>query len=130
MPEKKVTEIKSLKVGGFVLIDDVPCAVEKIQKSKAGKHGAAKARLFARGIFDGAKKIIVKPGNSRMDVPIIEKKNMQVIAFVGDNATLMDLEDYSQLELPIPDELKGALTEGDEVLVWRYGRYAMVKGKK
>lgn len=128
--EKHVTEMKKLKPNGFVLIDDVPCVVEKLQTSKAGKHGAAKARLFARGIFDGSKKIIVNPADTKVDVPIIEKRNMQVIAMLGEHAQLMDLEDFSQSELPIPEELKGQLTEGGEVLVWRYGRYAMIKQKR
>ena len=78
--EKHSVEIKNLKPGGFVLIDDVPMRVDKVQKSKAGKHGAAKARLFASGIFDEIKKIIVKPGDAKVDVPIIDKKSAQVIA--------------------------------------------------
>jgi len=128
--EKSSTIIKSLKPGSFVLIDDVPMRVDKVQKSKAGKHGSAKARLSANGIFTDVKKIIVKPADTRMDVPIIEKKSAQVIAFVGSNAQVMDLEDYSTSEVPIPDELKGQLKEGDEILVWKYGNYKMIKNKK
>ncbi len=128
--EKKQTEIKNLKPGNFVLIDDIPMKVDKLQTSKSGKHGAAKARLFASGLFDNVKKIIVKPGDSRMDVPVVEKRNCQVVALTEDAAQLMDLEDYSMSELRIPEELKGMLTEGDEVLIWKFGSYAMIKGKK
>ncbi|MBI4170196.1 MAG: translation initiation factor IF-5A [Candidatus Aenigmarchaeota archaeon] len=128
--EKHVTEMKKLKPGGFVLLDDVPCVVEKLQTSKAGKHGAAKARLFARGIFEGSKKITVGPADEKVDVPVIEKRGMQVIALLGESVQLMDLEDFSQVELPVADELKGRFVEGDEVLVWRYGKYAMIKQKK
>lgn len=129
--EKRPAEIKNLKPGSYVLIDDVPCVVEKLQKSKAGKHGAAKARLFARGVFDTEiKKIIVKPGDARMDVPIIEKKTAQVISLSGSNAQLMDLVDYSTFDAKIPDELRGQLTEGDEVITWEFGAYRMIKGKK
>ena len=127
--EKHVTEMKKLKPNGFVLLDDVPCYVEKVQKSKAGKHGAAKARLFARGIFDNQKKIVVSPADTKVDVPVIEKRAMQVVALVDRNATLMDLEDFSQIELPIPEDFP-PLVEGDEVLVWRFDRYAMIKQKK
>ncbi|MBI2584252.1 MAG: translation initiation factor IF-5A, partial [Candidatus Aenigmarchaeota archaeon] len=42
--EKKPTEIKSLKKGGYVIIDDVPCTVASLDISRPGKHGAAKAR--------------------------------------------------------------------------------------
>lgn len=126
--EKKQVEIKNLKPGSYVLIDDVPCVVEKLQKSKSGKHGAAKARMFARGVFDDIKKIIVKPGDTRMDVPVIEKKTAQVISLSGSNAQLMDLADYSTFDAKIPDEL--LLKEGDEVVTWGFGSYKMIKGKK
>ncbi len=128
--EKRQTEIKNLKGGGFVLIDDVPCKVDDVQVSKSGKHGSAKARLTATGVFDNQKRIIVKPGDSSIDVPIIEKKTMQVISIVGDNAQLMDLEDYSAKNVTIPEEFKGQLEEGQEVLVWAFGANLLIKGKK
>ncbi|MDI6721822.1 MAG: translation initiation factor IF-5A [Candidatus Aenigmarchaeota archaeon] len=128
--EKKQTEIKNLKPGNFVLIDDVPMKVDKVQTSKSGKHGAAKARLFASGLFGDIKKIIVKPGDSRMDVPVIEKRSCQIVAVLGESAQIMDLEDYSMSELRIPEELKGALIEGDEVITWKFGSYAIIKSKK
>lgn len=128
--EKRSVEIKNLKPGSYVLIDDVPYVVEKVQKSKSGKHGAAKARLFARGVFENLKKIIVKPGDTKMDVPIIEKRTAQVISLSGDHAQLMNLTDYSNFEVNIPEELKGQLIEGDEVVTWEFGSYRMIKGKK
>ncbi|MFH0832799.1 MAG: translation initiation factor IF-5A [Candidatus Aenigmatarchaeota archaeon] len=128
--EKRFTEIKNLKPGGFVLIDEIPCKVDTVQHSKPGKHGGAKARLTAIGLFDNQKRIIVKPADSKIDVPIIEKRAMQVIAIIGDNVQLMNPEDYSIREVPIPDELKGQLIEGEEVLVWTFGDYLMMKGKK
>jgi len=129
--EKKLQEIKNLKPGSYVIIDDVPCVVEKIQLSKSGKHGASKARLFARGVFDvEIKKIIVKPGDTKMDVPIIEKKTAQLLSMSGNHAQLMDLADYTNYEVMMPDELKGQLNEGDEVVTWEYGSYRMIKGKK
>lgn len=126
--EKKLTEIKNLKTGSFVLIDEVPCVVDKVQKSKAGKHGAAKARLFASGIFGDVKKIIVKPADTRMDVPVIEKRSMQVLAVSKNNIQLMDLETYEQSEIPKSADID--VNEGDEVLVWKFGAYIMIKGKK
>ncbi len=128
--ETHITEIKKLRPGGFVLIDGVPMRVDKVQKSKSGKHGAAKARLFARGIFDNSKKIIVKPGDSKMDVPIIDKKSAQVVALTENNVQLMDLTTYETYEVAVPEEMKGQLVEGDEVLVWSFGKYVMIKSKK
>ncbi len=126
--EKKQTEIKKLKTGSFCLVDEVPCIVDKVQKSKAGKHGAAKARLFASGVFTDVKKIIVKPADTTIDVPIIEKRSMQVLAVSESNVQLMDMEDYAQVEVPKSAEIE--VHEGDEVLVWRYGKYFMIKGRK
>jgi len=128
--EKRQTEIKNLKSGSYVLIDDVPFRVDKVQKSKSGKHGASKARLFASGLFGDIKKIIVHPGDTKMDIPIIEKKTAQILSLSGDHAQLMDLVDYTNYEVVIPEELKGQLVEGDEVVTWEFGTYRMIKGKK
>ena len=130
MSETTTNEIKKCKPGSFVLIEGIPLRVDKVQKSKSGKHGAAKARLFARGIFDNSKKIIVKPGDSKLDVPIIEKKSAQVVALTENHVQLMDLTTYETTEVSIPDELKGQLVEGDEVLVWTFEKYVMIKSKK
>lgn len=126
--EKKITEMKNLKQGSFVIFDGVPCVVSSVQLSKAGKHGAAKARIVAKGIFTSVKKNVVKPGSTKVDIPIIEKKAAQVIAFIGDNVQLMDMQDYSTYEVVKPDHLE--LNEGDEVVVWVYGSYFMIKTKK
>ncbi len=126
--EKRITEIKNLKPGSFVLVDDAPCVVDSVQISKAGKHGAAKARIVVKGIFDSVKRNIVKPGDTRMDVPVIEKKPAQVIAFVGSNVQLMDMENYSTFEVLKPDDIE--LKEGDEVLLWVYGNNTLIKSKK
>lgn len=128
--EKRQSEVKDLKPGSFVLIDDVPCKVDSVHISKTGKHGSAKARLAASGVFDNQKRIIVKPAAAKIDVPIIEKKSMQVIAIIGSNVQLMDLVDFTTTEVPIPAELLGQLTGGEEVLVWKFGSYLMLKGKK
>ena len=112
---KTTTDIKSLKPGGFVIIDDVPCRVEKVQTSSSGKHGHAKVRVDAIGLLDGRRRSIVKPSGEPVSIPIINKFKAQVLAIVGDNAQLMDLQDYSTIELPIPEELKGKLQPGTEI---------------
>lgn len=126
--EKKQTEVKNLKPGSYVIIDNSPCRVDDITISKPGKHGGAKARLVATGIFDGIKRSIVKPADTRVDVPIIEKKSAQVIALIGKNAQLMDLATYEIFEVSIPEGME--LKEGDEVLVWKFGANVQIKEKK
>lgn len=111
----KTTSIKQLKPGGFVLINNVPCRVDKVQISSTGKHGHAKVRVEAVGLLDGTRRSIVKPAHETVDVPIITKRTAQVLAVQADTAQLMDMESYEVFELPVPDELKGKLEAGKEI---------------
>ncbi len=118
MSETTTNELKSLKPGQFVILDGEVCKVSSVDVSKSGKHGAAKARLEALGLFDGKRRTLVKPADSEVEVPIILKKTAQILSLYGDTAQLMDMQDYSQFEAPIPDDLKGEVKEGVEVLYW------------
>lgn len=115
----KVTAvIKELKPGGFVIIEGVPCRVEKVQVSTSGKHGAAKCRVDAIGLFDGRRRSIVKPADDTVEVPIVEKKRGQVISVVGDKAQIMDLNDFSVFEVDIPEEKKDEIKPGEETFYY------------
>jgi translation initiation factor 5A len=92
--------------------------------SVSGKHGGAKARVEAIGIFDDRKRSIVKPADTEIDVPIVEKKAAQVIAITGDTAQLMDLESYETFDSKIPAELKDKISQGLEVQYW------IIEGRK
>ena len=104
-----------MKRGGFVIIDGAPCYVESVDVSKSGKHGAAKARLEAVGMFDGRRRSIVKPADETVDVPILTKKKAQVLSVQENRAQIMDLTDYSVFELEIPEERKDQIKQGEEV---------------
>lgn len=112
------TAIKHLKPGKFCIIDGEPCKVLAMVTSTSGKHGGAKARLDAVGIFDNKKRSIVKPADTDIEVPIVEKKMGQVVAITGNNVQIMDLESYETFEVPIPDELKDQITQGAEISYW------------
>ncbi len=114
-------DVGALKVGSYVIIDDEPCHIVEITKSKPGKHGSAKARVVALGVFDGVKRSFVKPVDAKVDVPIIDKRSGQVIAVLPKSLQIMDLETYEIFETPIPKEenLKSKLTSGVEVEYWR-----------
>lgn len=113
--EKTTASIKDLKPNGFVLIEGAPCRVEKISVNSSGKHGAAKCRLDALGLFDGRRRSIVKPASETVDVPIVTKKPAQVLAIIGDKAQIMDSQDYSVFELEIPEERKEEVNPGEEI---------------
>ena len=89
-----------------------------MQISKTGKHGHAKCRVEAVGVLDDQKIIKVMPGRDKVDVPLIEKKTAQVLSISNDTASVMDMETYETFELKIPDELKGQVKEGSQVLYW------------
>jgi len=113
--EKTNTGIKNLKPNGFVMIDDAPCRVEKVQVSSSGKHGHSKVRVDAIGLLDDTRRSIIKPADDVVDVPIVVKKKAQVLAVVGNKAQLMELSDYSNFELDIPEERKDDVKQGEEI---------------
>ena len=113
--EKTTTEIKNLKPNSFVMIDGMPCRVDKVQISTSGKHGASKTRIEAIGLLDGRRRSLVAPSSETVEVPIILKKSAQVLAIQGDKAQLMDLSDYSMFELEIPEERKNEIVAGNEI---------------
>ena len=115
---KKLVGINELKVGRFIIIDDIACKVVDIQTSRPGKHGHAKCRLTAVGLTDNQKRIIVKPGHDKVEVPIIEKKDAQVLSVQGDMVSVMDMETYDTFDLKVPDELKDLVKEGIQIIYW------------
>ncbi len=110
-------EAKDLKPGRYVIIDGVPCRVVSVDVSKPGKHGAAKMRITAIGIFNNQKKTLLTPSDAEVKIPVIKKYDAQVISISGDSAQLMHKETYEMFDIAIPDELKGDIEEGKEVEV-------------
>jgi len=117
----KPVDVGSVKVGQYILIDNEPCRIVEYEKSKPGKHGAAKARIVAMGLFSEQKKNVISPVDARIDVPIIEKKSGQIIAVMGEVIQIMDLESYETFETPLPkeDDLRSKMASGVEVEYWK-----------
>ncbi len=112
---KEQTEVGKLKEGRYVVIDEEPCSIIGITHSKPGKHGSAKARVEAVGIFDGQKRSIVAPVSNKIYVPIVERKRAQVLSISSDVLTLMNMDDYSTFELKMTPENMGKVKNGEEV---------------
>ncbi|MDO9537195.1 MAG: translation initiation factor IF-5A [Thermoplasmata archaeon] len=108
-------EVRALKEGRYVLIDDEPCRITSLSTSKPGKHGEAKARVEGVGIFDGQKRSFVHPVSHKVKVPMIDKRAGQVLAIVGNEVQMMDMVTYETFNIPIPDEFKDDLKEGAEI---------------
>jgi translation initiation factor 5A len=128
----KPVSVGSLRVGGYMIIDNEPCRIVGITKSKPGKHGSAKARIVAIGVFDGVKRSFVKPVDNNVEVPMIDKRPGQVFAVNPNGVQIMDLETYEYVDAPFPEEedLKAKLTVGTEIEYWKIlGRIKIVRAK-
>ncbi len=109
--------MKDIKVGRFILIEGIPCKVVDVEISSPGKHGSAKMRVTAIGIFDGQKKTLLAPAHSDVEVPVIKKVKAQVVSVGENSAQLMDMETYEVYDIAMTDEFKGKLKAGGEVEV-------------
>ncbi len=122
---KELAEVRTLRVNRYMIIDGEPCKIMSISTSKPGKHGEAKARIEAIGVFDGQKRSVVHPVKHKVHVPLIYKRSAQVLSIMGkDIVQLMDLETYETFEMSIPAEFKNSLSPGQEIL------YLQALGKK
>jgi len=127
--EKKFSNAGSLKVGSYVLIDDFACTVKNVEKSKPGKHGSAKVRVTAIGLFDSQKRNLLKPVDADVEIPIIQKAIGQVIAVMGDVVQVMNKETYETFNLPKPKDITG-LASGVEVEYHQFGEKIKIVRKK
>jgi translation initiation factor 5A len=113
-------ELGEIKEGSNVVIDGEPCRVVEVERSKPGKHGSAKVRIVAIGIFDGVKRSVVGPSDQYIEVPVIEKRTGQVMS-VGETVSVMDSESLEIVEMPLPKDeaLRAKLEPGATVEYWR-----------
>jgi len=104
MPREQ-TEVRDLQEGNYVMIDDVPSKITSYSTSKPGKHGSAKARVEGTGVFDGQKRNFTQPVDAKVWVPIVNRKQGQVVSVSGADMQVMDLETYDTITMRIPEDL-------------------------
>ena len=121
----KPTELGSLKIGSYILLPvsdqptGDPCRITEFDTSKPGKHGAAKARIVAVGVFDGQKRPHVGPVSMQVHVPLIDKRAGQIVSITGSNFQLMDSETFETLDADLVDEeIEGKLQQGQDIEYW------------
>ncbi len=112
---KEQTEVRELQEGGYVMIDDEPCRIKSYSTASPGKHGSAKASIEAVGVFDGRKRQLSQPVDQKIWVPIIERKQGQVISVDEEDgaAQVMDLDTYATVTMSVPDDVS---LEPDETI--------------
>jgi len=118
------SEIRELKENRYIVIDDEPCKIKSIDTSKPGKHGEAKARIEAIGIFDNKKHSMINPVTHKVRVPIIDRRKGQVVSLSGNEANIMDLDNYQTFQITIDDDIRDDIEQGQEI------RYLETMGKR
>ena len=120
----KIIDATAIRPGTTILLDGEPFTARSNDISKTGKHGHAKCRIEAIGVFSGKKKVISVPGHERFDVPLVEKKKAQVLSVEQGSASVMDLESFETFELSYSEELKDQIAPEKQVEYWD------IEGKK
>lgn len=116
MADWETKEIRELKVGRYVNIDDEPCKIVSIDTSKPGKHGSAKANIVATSIFTGAKKSLVGPVSTKCQVPLIDKRKATILYTNGSEVSVLDAETNQEVIIEINDDHECSLEPGAEIL--------------
>jgi translation initiation factor 5A len=106
-------EVRDLQEGAYVMIDDAPVKINAYSTAQPGKHGSAKARVEGRGVFDDKKRNFSQSVDQKIQVPIINRKQGQVISVQDDEAQIMDQETYDTFTMRIPESEE--LTPDDEI---------------
>ncbi len=120
----RLTTAHSSKPGSVIMIDGEACTVRTNDISKTGKHGASKCRIEAIEMFTGKKKVIAVPGDTKYDVPMIDKRKAQVLSVSENSASVMDLESFETIDVPMLGDLKEQVAAEKQVEYWD------VEGKK
>ncbi len=102
---KQQTEVRDLQEGSYVMIEETPCVINSYSTAKPGKHGSAKARVEGKGVFDERKRNFTQPVDAKVWVPIIDRKQGQVISLDSGDMQVMDLETYETFTMRVPDGL-------------------------
>lgn len=105
---------ESIKVGYHVIVNDKPCKITEVAKSKPGKHGSAKLTYFGNCIFTDSKQQGTAQAHATVQVPQIKRLEYQLVDISEDGyLNLMDDRGNLKEDLELPGGADQAL--GDEL---------------
>lgn len=124
---REQVEVRDLQEGNYVIVEDAPCQITSYSTAKPGKHGSAKARIEVRGVFDGKKRSLSQPVDAKIWIPVIERKQGQVVNVENGNvAQVMDLDTYETITMEIPGDVE--VSNGVEIEYLEYEDQRKVLG--
>jgi translation initiation factor 5A len=123
----KIVDATELKVGSYALFDGETCVIKSVDVSKTGKHGAHKCRFDALAVISGKKKCLMMPGNDRVEIPMIDKRQAQVLALTPTGVSVMDSVSFENFELTIPEEFAGQIKDGMSIEYWDMEGVKLIK---
>ncbi|GGL25451.1 translation initiation factor IF-5A [Halarchaeum grantii] len=116
---KEQKEVRDLQEGNYVIVEDAACKIDGYSTAKPGKHGSAKARIEARGVFDGKRRSLSQPVDAKIWVPIINRKGGQIVSKESDTVVqVMDLETFETVTMEIPEDVDVDPDDEIEYLEW------------
>jgi len=125
----KLIHATQAKPGTTILVDGVACTVKSNDISTSGRHGHAKCRIEAIGIIDNKKRVVTISGHDRFECPMILKNNGQILSILDNKASIMDMKSFETLEMPISEELKEQVKDGDQIEYWDIEGTKLIKRK-
>ena len=105
----------TLRVGGYIMIHQYPCKIINMSTNKTGKHGSAKVHFTGIDIFTEQKHDFMTSSTKNVDVPIVERKDYQLIDIDGDIVTYLNDKGESNCDLRMPDFCESDLKLSEEL---------------
>ena len=84
------------------MVENEPCLIKALERSKSGKHGHAKIRIVCVGMFDNNKRSLTIPSGHMIEVPEIIKGSAQINFIEDESINIMDLESYESVDVDWP----------------------------
>jgi len=121
--ETEFVAANDIKPGHYILLKGKPCKVLEASWSKPGKHGSAKIHFLGMNLLTGKKVEQIAGSTDMMDVPVIKRSDLQIIALDGNELRVLSKDGSEVINLKMPDDaerdrkrIEQALEEGVAML--------------
>ena len=80
-------EFSDIKIGKYIVVNDRPCKIIKMDFSKPGRHGPGKKRVRCIDLLTDKKSDSTFNHSSQIDVPLISKEKVTIIDMCDNTIT-------------------------------------------